>query len=160
MTGSELWRYSARGRIKSSPVFDADGNIVFGSEGKDLVTLTPEGGLISTNLLADKVTQSPSIAPSGNDITVRVADKQVVTVGRLPQSWDTDDPNFQDVWPNEACDLAHPSADCLYWHMVNPLSMDGNLYLQTCYIVSSVEAILGPLAVEVTIAIIDAQKEW
>jgi len=123
-SGTALWSYSLQGDIAASAVFDVDGNIVTGSEGKDVVTLTPNGELVTTDYLSDKVTQSPSISPSGKDITVRVGDKDVVTVGRLPEAWDTTDPNFQDVWANTNCDLEHPSTDCLYWNMINPLSID------------------------------------
>jgi outer membrane protein assembly factor BamB len=110
VSGVERWRYQMRDLIKAQPVIDRWGNLVAGSEGQDLVFLTPAGEIVYTLSLPGKLQQEPGHNGRG-DLVVRVNTKSVATVGRLPDEWNGE-PDVQ------------ATANPMVWKLLAPVAID------------------------------------
>jgi outer membrane protein assembly factor BamB len=119
VTGVELWQHPLLDKIVASPSVDAEGNVVIGSEGKDLVGLSSNGDVIYRLMLDDKITQSVSPSTAGT-MAVRVGTSDLAVAGRMPEEYD----GRPDVLPNDGCEMSNPSRECLQWKVVSPVAID------------------------------------
>ncbi len=109
-TGLARWSYRTLGAIKASPTVDAEGAIYIGSEGKDLVRLTPDGTVAAAFDLSQAINQPAATAPNG-DAVVRVGSSSLVTTGKLPETWD----GRPDV---------EATSDSMVWKLAYPVNVD------------------------------------
>jgi serine protease AprX len=109
-TGTQQWSAATVGAIKVNPTVDARGNVFLGSDGKELLVLTPAGTATTRLRLDDRVTQPVSVGPTGN-LVVRIGDKRLVMAGYLRDRWN----GSRDVEPTE---LKRE------WALSNPVAID------------------------------------
>ena len=86
--GSLRWQYSLQGKLKVTPSLDMVGNIVIGSDKKDVVIIDPMGNLVTRMNLNDKFAQAVSLDMSDHSLLVRAGDKNLITVGNMSEVWD------------------------------------------------------------------------
>ena len=94
------------------PTIDADGNIIIGSDGKDMVIISPDGQVTTRLRLNDKFGRVVSSSLPEDQMLVLVGEKNLLTIGHLPDQWN---PDLVDVQPSEIKDE---------WEIVNTISID------------------------------------
>jgi len=147
--GAQKWVYTLPGKALGSPALDLAGNVVIGTDQKLLVILSPVGRLLQTQPTSDKVTQSPSVSPTG-DITVRVGTAGLNTWELMPDQYDGVTPDAAAVpgcdWPTNI------TSACLSWALVNPVVADIGADQVHNTILPNGQAVTGK---DVTIAVVD-----
>ena len=148
-TGEELWQVTLNGDIKSQPSFDAQGNIILGSDGKDMVIVTPNGQITTRLRLDDKFGQVVSSSLPDDQMMILVGEKDMLTIGRLSDRWN---PEMVDVQPAETKDE---------WEIVNTISIDigANVVHNTSLTLPDEDGDLVPTNITgagITVAVIDS----
>ena len=112
ITGADLWQVALKGDIKRTPVLDDGGNIIIGSEGKDLVIIAPDGRVTTRLRLNDKYGGVVSSSLPDDQMLILVGDKNLLTIGNLAEHWN---PEQIDIQPAEIKDE---------WEIVNTIAID------------------------------------
>ncbi len=86
-TGAQRWKLVLSGNMQASPVLDPKGNVIAGTDQHMFYVIAPDGSLIESNTLSDKITQSASTSPDGS-VTVRLGNNKLAILGLLPRQWD------------------------------------------------------------------------
>ena len=109
-SGGVVWRVAMNSTIATPPIQDHRGNLIVGSEGKDVAVISPTG-VVTSRLWMEHSISGAAIPLPDDSYLVPVGDRQLVTVGFLPDHWD----NRPD---------AEPADDDRVWRLSNPIGID------------------------------------